>query len=159
MKWKPTLGLALLTLAALGIHGYHPCAEDAEIYLPGVEKALNPALYPTGSQFFESHAGLSIFSKLIAESIRLTHIPFEYGIFIWQLACIFLFLVACWQLTGALFASRPARWCAVSLIAALLTMPVAGTALYIMDQYLNARNVEAFAAIFAVERVLRRKYV
>lgn len=159
MKWKTTLGLVLLTLAALAIHGYHPCAEDAEIYLPSVEKALNPALYPIGSQFFESHAGLSIFSKLIAESIRLTHLPFEYGIFIWQLACIFLFLLACWQLTGALFTSRTARWCGVSLVTALLTMPVAGTALYIMDQYLNARNVEAFAAVFAVERVLRRKYV
>lgn len=159
MRWKTTLGLLLLTLAALAIHGYHPCAEDAEIYLPGVEKALHPSLFPTGDQFFESHAGLSVFSKLIAGSIRLTHVPFEYGIFVWQLACVFLFLLACWQLTGALFTSPPARWCAVCLIAALLTMPVAGTALYIMDQYLNARNVEAFAAIFAVERALRQKYV
>lgn len=159
MKWKTTLGLALLSLAALAIHGYHPCAEDAEIYLPSVEKALNPTLYPIGSQFFESHAGLSIFSKLIADSIRVTHVPFEYGIFVWQLACIFLFLLACWRLTGVLFTSATARWCGVSLIASLLTMPVAGTALYVMDQYLNARNVEAFAAVFAVERVLRRKYV
>jgi hypothetical protein len=157
-KWKSTLGLLLLTLAALAVHGYHPYAEDAEVYLPGVEKALHPTLFPVGSQFFESHAGLSIFSRLIAGSIRLTHIPFDYAILIWQLACIFLFLLACWQLAGVCFSSAKARWGGVALVAALLTMPIAGTALYIMDQYLNARNVAAFASVFAVDRVLRRRY-
>ena len=44
-------------------------------------------------------------------------------------------------------------------MAALLTIPVAGTALYIMDQYLNPRNLAAFAAIFAVTRTLENKYV
>src|SRR5438105_13975539 len=156
--WKMAAMLLLLTAGALAVHGYHPYVEDAEIYLPGVEKLLNPKLFPFGTQFFESHAGLSIFSRLIAGSVRLTHIPFDYGIFLWQIACIFLFLLACWQLTGALFTSAKARWCGVALVAALLTMPVAGTALYIMDQYLNARNVEAFAGVFAVDRVLRRKY-
>jgi hypothetical protein len=157
-KQRSTLGLLLLTAGAFAVHGYHPFAEDAEVYLPGVEKALHPSLFPVGSQFFEAHAGLSIFSKLIAGSLRASHIPFEYGIFLWQVACIFLFLLACWQLTGCIFESAKARWCGVALVAALLTMPVAGTALYIMDQYLNARNVEAFAAVFAVDRVLRRKY-
>jgi hypothetical protein len=40
-----------------------------------------------------------------------------------------------------------------------LTIPVAGTALYIFDQYLNPRNLAAFAAIFAVARTLQKKYV
>ena len=44
-------------------------------------------------------------------------------------------------------------------MAALLTIPVAGTALYIMDQYLNPRNLAAFAAIFAVARTLEKKYL
>jgi len=57
-----------------------------------------------------------------------------------------------------LFPSARARWCGVCLIAALLTIPVAGTALYIMDQYLNPRNLAAFAAIFAVVRILEKKY-
>ena len=47
----------------------------------------------------------------------------------------------------------------MSLIAALLTIPVAGTALYIMDQYLNPRNLAAFAAVFAVARILEKKYL
>jgi hypothetical protein len=45
------------------------------------------------------------------------------------------------------------------LIAALLTTPVAGTALYIMDQYLNPRNFAAFASVFAVARILDKKYL
>ena len=34
--------LLLLTLGAVLVRGYHPYAEDAEIYLPGIEKLLNP---------------------------------------------------------------------------------------------------------------------
>ena len=43
-------------------------------------------------------------------------------------------------------------------MAALLTLPIAGTWLYILDQFLNPRNLAAFAALFAVAEVLHRKY-
>jgi hypothetical protein len=150
--------LLLLTLGALAVHGYHPYAEDAEIYLPGIKKLLHPALYPSGTEFFESHASLTLFPNLIAASVRLTHIPFDYAIFIWYLASIFLLLLACWEFSGVCFGTTRARWGAVALIASLLTLPVAGTALYLMDQYLNPRNLAAFAAVFAVTRVLEKKY-
>ena len=140
------------------MHGYHPYAEDAEIYLPGIKKLLHPALYPSGNEFFESHASLTFFPNLIAASVRLSHIPFDYAIFIWYLASIFLLLLACWEFSGVCFDTTRARWGAVALIASLLTLPVAGTALYVMDQYLNPRNLAAFAAVFAVTRVLEKKY-
>jgi hypothetical protein len=157
-----TLALLLsLTAGALLVHGYHPYAEDAEIYLPGVERILHPELFPVGREFFASHASLTIFPNLVAFSLRVTHLPMEYGLFLWHLASIFLLLLACWELSGLLFPSAhtKARWCGVCLVAALLTIPVAGTALYIMDQYLNPRNLAAFAAIFAVSRILEKKYV
>jgi hypothetical protein len=157
-KRTTTVGLLLLTLAALAVHGYHPYAEDAEIYLPGIKKLLHPALYPTGTEFFESHASLTLFPNLIAASVRLTHIPFDHAIFMWHLASIFLLLLACWEFSGVCFPNTRARWGAVALIASLLTLPVAGTALYLMDQYLNPRNLAAFAAVFAVTRVLEKKY-
>ncbi|HEX3739897.1 MAG TPA: hypothetical protein VHV29_09230 [Terriglobales bacterium] len=157
-KRNISIGLLLLTLAALAVHGYHPYAEDAEIYLPGIKKLLHPALYSSGTEFFESHASLTFFPNLIAASVRLTHIPFDYAIFIWYLASIFLLLLACWEFAGICFDSIRARWGAVALIASLLTLPVAGTALYLMDQYLNPRNLAAFAAVFAVTRVLEKKY-
>jgi hypothetical protein len=158
-RYRTTFFLLLLTAGALLVHGYHPYAEDAEIYLPGVEKILNPNLFPVMREFFAAHASLTLFPNLIAFSIRITHLPFEIGLFLWHVASIFLLLLACWELGGLCFASVRARWGGVCLVAALLTIPVAGTALYIMDQYLNPRNLAAFAAIFAVTRTLENKYV
>jgi len=159
LKLKDFCVLLLLTVGALLVHGYHPWAEDAEIYLPGVEKILHPELFPFNAQFFESHAHLTFFPNFIAASVRLSHLPLDVVLLFWQLASIFLLLLACWQLSGECFADRKARWAGVALVAALLTLPVAGTALYIMDQYLNPRNLTAFAAIFAVTRVIDRKYL
>lgn len=156
-KWKTTLALLLLTLGALFVHGYHPYAEDAEIYLPGIEKILQPSLFPVGTEFFASHAGLTQFPNLIAASARFTHLPLHYALFAWHFGSIFMLLLASWQFTGTCFLKPEARWGAVAAMAALLTLPVAGTALYIMDQYLNPRNLAAVAAIFATTRILEGK--
>jgi hypothetical protein len=141
------------------IHGYHPFSEDAEIYLPGVQKILHPELFPTGQVFFRSYASMTLFPNVVAFSLRVTHLPVEVGLFLWHLASIFLLLLACWELSGLLFSNMRARWCGVCLVAALLTIPVAGTALYILDQYVNPRNLAAFAGIFVLVRTLERKYV
>jgi hypothetical protein len=159
-KYKTALFLVLLTAAALLVHGYHPYAEDAEIYLPGVEKILHPELFPVGQEFFTAHASMTFFPNLVALSLRASHLPMEYGLFLWHLASVFLLLLACWELGGLFFSDSPrARWGGVCLVAALLTIPVAGTALYIMDQYLNPRNLAAFAGIFMLTRTLEKKYV
>jgi hypothetical protein len=159
LRAKEITLLLLLAFGALLVHGYHPGAEDAEIYLPGVEKILHPELFPFGAEFFESHAHLTLFPNLIAVSVKATHLPMSVAVFIWELFSIFLLLLACWQLSGKCFIDPKARWAGVALVAALLTLPVAGTALYILDPYINPRNLAAFAAIFAVARVLDQKYV
>jgi hypothetical protein len=141
------------------VHGYHPFAEDAEIYLPGVERILHPELFPRGQEFFLSHAKLTLFPNVVAFFLRVTHLPLEVGLLLWHVASIFLLLLACWELSGLLFTSERARWGGVCLVGALLTIPVAGTALYIMDQYLNPRNLAAFAGVFILVRTLEKKYV
>jgi len=156
-------GLLLLSALALLIHGYHPYAEDAEIYLPGVLKILNPSLFPANAEFFGEHAGHTLYPHLIAFSVRATHLPLPWAALLWQLISIFLLLAASWRLASALFESESsadeiARWAAVALMTALLTLPIAGTALYILDQFVNPRNLAAFAALFAVAEVLHRKY-
>jgi hypothetical protein len=160
---KRIFGLLVWTAVALLIHGYHPYAEDAEIYLPGVLKILNPGLFPANAEFFGEHAGHTLYPNLIAFSVRATHLPLPWVAFLWHLISIFLLLAAAWRLASALFesdlfADESARWAAVALMAALLTLPIAGTALYILDQFLNPRNLAAFAALFAVAEALHRKY-
>ncbi len=157
--WPVSLGLLGLTVAAFLIHGYHPWSEDAEIYLPGIEKALNPHLFPVGAEYFQLHAHMTWFPQLIAGTVRLTHLPLSAVLLLWQSASFFLFLTACWQLLGKLFPGRHARWAGVALITALFTLPIAGTALYLMDPFLNPRNVIAFAQVYAVLRVIERRYL
>jgi len=154
----------LLSAIALLIHGYHPYAEDAEIYLPGVLKILNPSLFSANAEFFGEHAGHSLYPNLIAFSVRATHATLPWVAFLWQLLSIFLLLAASWRLASAFFESRScederARWAAVASMAALLTLPIAGTFLYILDQFLNPRNLAAFAVLFAVAEVLHRKFI
>jgi hypothetical protein len=147
----------VLTAGAILVHGYHPYVEDAEIYVPGIKKLLNPALYPCNSAFFTSHAHLTLFPNLIASSIRITRLPFEWALFSWHFLSIFLLLLACWYLGRMCFRDPLAKWGGVALIASLLTIPVAGTALYIMDQYLTPRSFSTPAALFVVINVLEKK--
>jgi hypothetical protein len=158
-KQKHHAVLLFLTAGALLVSGYHPYVEDAEIYLPGVKKLLNPALYPFGGEFFLSHAQRTLFPRLIAWSVQLSQLPFDIAIFFWQLLSIFLLLLSCWKLAGICFRDRAAQWCGVALVAALLTLPVAGTALLIMDQYLTARSISGFSVIFAIFYAVEEKYL
>jgi hypothetical protein len=124
-----------------------------------VEKILHPQLFPAWSEFFQAHARLTFFPNVVALSVRLTHLPLPAMLFAWQVASIFLLLLACWELSSLFFPTARARWGGVCLVAGLLTLPVAGTALYIMDQYLNPRNLAAFASVFVVVSALKKKYV
>lgn len=155
--------LALLLLLAIGtvlVHGYHAAAEDAEIYLPAIKKDLNPALYPFGSEFVMSQARMTLFDELVAGSIRITHAPFDYAVFLWHFAAIFLFLAGCWRVGRQCFPDRRAApWAGTALVAALLTIPVAGTALYIMDQYLNPRDLSTAGIMLVLANVMEKRFV
>src|ERR1051326_8876036 len=158
LERKPYLGLLLLTLLALLVHGYHPAVEDGEIYIPGIKKILNPALYPFGAEFFQNHASLTLFGKLVALSVRISHLSFDTTLFIWYVMSVFLTLMACWDWSTDCFTEPEARWAGVILVACLLTLPVAGTSLYIADQYLTPRSIVLFAVLFAIRNVWHRRY-
>ena len=162
MKTHPGLRdislLAALSLAALLVHGYHPYVEDAGIYVPAVKQILHPGLYPYNAQFFASHAHMTLYPQLIAASVRLTHLPLDWAFLLWHAGCIFLLLLACWHLGGLVFDGPLARWGGVALVAALLTLPVAGTALYIMDEYVNPRSLSTPAVLFLIIDCAERKY-
>jgi hypothetical protein len=147
-RFRPYLYLLAITAGALLIHGYHPAAEDAEIYIPGIKKLLNPQLYPFGAEFFLNHARLTLFPSLMASSVRLFHLSLDVTVLLWYLACIFLTLLACWRLSSECFDRPEARWASVLTVAAVLTIPVAGTSLYISDQYLTSRSLVTFALLF-----------
>jgi hypothetical protein len=159
LGWKPILGIVALTFAAFLIHGYHPYAEDAESYIPGIEKVLNPRLFPVNAEYFQMHAHLTVFPNLIAYTVRGLHTSLPWALFLWQCASFFLLLLACWELMRRVFHTSVACWAGLGLVTALFTMPVAGTALYLMDPFLNPRNIIAFAEVLAIAKVMERRYV
>ena len=155
---KDYLLLAVFTAAAIAVQGYHPAVEDAEIYAPGILKALRPSLFPYNSQFFQSHASMTIFPNLVAGSIRLTHLPPGWAFFAWQIITSFLLLWACLRIARLCFAEDFAAWCGVALTASLFALPVAGTALLIVDPYLTTRSFSTPCALLAIACVLERRY-
>ncbi len=159
MKRRQLALVLLIALAALFVHGYHPGAEDGEIYLPAIKKILQPALYPHGSEFFTSQTSLTAFPQLVAASVRVSHLPFDWVILLWHLGCIFVLLAACWRVGRQCFPGRFAPWGSTALVAALLTLPVAGTGLYIMDQYLSPRDFSTAGIMLMVANAIERRYV
>ena len=144
-----------LTLAALLVHGYHLGSDDAEIYLPAIEKVADPALFPANSQFFMHHADLSMFPNLIGDTARMTGAPVDWVIFLWHAFSIALTLIAARVLLRSCFANAAAQWAGVALVAATLTVPVAGTALVIMDPYVTARSLSTPLTLLAIAWFVR----
>lgn len=153
----PFLRLALLTLAALVIHGYHLGVEDGEIYIPAARKLLHPNLYPYASEFFLSHERLSVFAPLVALSARLAHLSLDWAAFLWYLAGLFATLAACWTLAKIGFTSQRARWCSLLVLTTILTMPATNTGLLLVDPYITARSFSTPLTLFALSALLKRR--
>ena len=154
----PVLPLAGLTAAALFIHGYHLGVEDAEIYLPAARWFHQPALYPFGREFFLSHARLSLFGPLVALTGYLTHLSMDWTFFAWYIATLFATIWCSWLMAAACFESARARWSAVLVMTAVLSMPVANTGLLLIDPYLTARSFSTPLTLFAAASVLERRF-
>jgi hypothetical protein len=148
-----------LTLIAMLVLGYHPGLEDDAFYLAAIKRNLNPALFPHDADFFRLQFQATVFDKLIAASVRLTHLPLDWAVLLWQIASIYLILWGCWQIARRCFADAPAQWAAVTLVALLLSIPVSGTAINLADQYLHPRNLATAAIVWAIVATLDRRFV
>ncbi len=155
----PYLRLALLTGAALAIHGYHLGVEDAEIYIPAASKLIHPELFPFGAEFFQSHEHLSLFAPILACTARLTHLSTDWTIFLWYIVTLFATLVSCWTLAALCFSSTRARWAAILAVTVAITMPAANIGLLLMDPYLTARSFSSPLILFALAAFVARRNV
>ncbi|MGO9229527.1 MAG: hypothetical protein ACLQKA_10000, partial [Bryobacteraceae bacterium] len=146
--------LLLLATFAMLVQGYHPGLEDDAFYLAAIKQNLNPALFPHDADFFRVQFQATIFDKLIAFSLRWTHVPMEWGFFLWQFGATFLVLWGCWRISRRCFTEVHSQWAAVTLVAVLLTLPVSGTELSLTDQYLHPRALATALILAAIAAVL-----
>jgi hypothetical protein len=155
--WVNALLTLFFTMLGLAVMGYHPGLEDDGIYLAAVKNDLNPALYPYDAAFFRLQLQATVFDSWIATFTRLTTIPVAVTEFIFQLASIALIVFACWLIARRLFKEARAQWAGVAMVTAMFTLPVAGTALYLVDQHLHPRNMATALILLAVSQVLAGK--
>jgi hypothetical protein len=151
--------LALTTILAIAIQGYHPGLEDDAFYLAAIKRDLNPALFPHDADFFRLQFQATIFDKLVADSVRMTHLPLGWLALLWQFAATFAILAGCLAIARRVFQSAQGQWAAVLTVAMMLTIPVSGTGISLTDQYLHPRTLATAAILGAVVAVLDRRYV
>jgi hypothetical protein len=157
LRLLPLLPLLLLIVAAsLAIHGYHYGIEDEAIYLPAIKAHLNPALYPHDTAFFAPQTRSTLFDELVAAIARVLHAPVDWTVFACYLGCLLAFYAALWSLAARLFPKFRARLAGTLLVAVLLTMPIAGTAIYIGDQHLHPRTLASALILWAIALVAPR---
>jgi hypothetical protein len=148
-----------LAILAILVQGYHPGLEDDAFYLAAIKKNLNPALFPSDSEFFQLQFQATIYDKLIAWSVRLSHLPLAWVLLLWQFAAIFLTLACCWKIACLCFQEAHERWAAVALVAALLTIPISGTGISLVDQYPHPRTLATVAILAAIIATLEKRLV
>jgi hypothetical protein len=149
--------ILLFTVIGFLVMGYHPGLEDDGVYLTAVKADLNPALYPYNADFFRVQLQASLFDGWMAHFVQWTRISLAWAEFFWQFASLFFILWACRRIAAQIFADRRAEWAAVAMVAAMFTLPVAGTALNIADQHLHPRNLATALILVAVSRILDGK--
>jgi hypothetical protein len=96
----------------------------------------------------------SVFDRLLAAFVRLTHIPVSVAELLGQFLAAYFLLWGCWRIARRCFPTPAAQWAGVALVGVLFSMPVAGTALYIFDQYLHPRAIATALILAAIVAVL-----
>jgi hypothetical protein len=153
------LGLLIaLVAASLAIHGYHYGIEDESIYLPAIKLHLNPSLYPHDAEFFQPQARATRFVELVATTARLLHAPVDWTVFGYYLGTLLAFYAALWALASRLFAGMRGRLGGLLLVGALLTLPVAGTCVFLVDQHLHPRTLATALILWAAARLAPRAW-
>lgn len=156
--FRTSLLLAALTVLGILVAGYHPGAEDDGVYLAAIQHDLNPGLFRADADFFALKLQATMFDKLVAASIRITHVPVAVMELVWHLLTIFAILAACYRIASRCFEHEYARWCGVALVSVFFTLPITGTALYIVDQNLLPRAIATALVLFGLDLVLEKRY-
>ena len=156
-----TLAVLGLTLSGMLTMGYHPGAEDDEVYRTSIQSLLHPDLYPHDAVFFKLQMRTTTFDGWMASFISHTHLSVASAELLWQFLSVFALLAAAWTIVCQLFPGWRERLGGLAFLSALLTLPVAGTALYIADQYLHPRCMATALILFAASLLLsgRRRWL
>lgn len=142
--------VTVLTAVAFAVHGYHPYAEDGGLYAAGIKRVLDPGMYSHRSEFVLEHLRFSVFAPMVAALVRRSGLSLDIVLLLLQFASLWATLSAGWLLAAKCYSRREMRVGAVALLAVWMTLPIAGTSLLLMDQYVTARSISTPCALLAL---------
>ena len=145
--------VSALTVIAVAIHAYHPYAEDGGLYLAGIKRVLHPDPYPYWSGLTTAHLRFSLFAPGVALLVRASHLSLMMFMLLLYVGTIWSTLFAAWHLALRCFPRAEECLGAASVFALLLTVPVAGTSLMLVDPYVSARSISTPCGLFALVAV------
>ncbi len=100
----------------------------------------------------------TLFDELVAASARLLNAPVDWTVFAYYLGTLLAFYAGLWALAATLFPGLTARLGGMLLVAAALTLPVAGTCIFIADQHLHPRTLATALILLAAARLAPRAW-
>ncbi len=151
--------LLLLTALAFLVLGYHPFAEDGGIYGAAIAHRLQPSLFPWDAEWVEGHTRFSVFVPATAWLLLHVHLSLAWGLLLLQGVGLFQTLLAVLVLARLCFQDLRTSWWATLLVAISAGLPVAGTALYLIDPYVTARTFSTPLLLAAAACILRRRWL
>jgi hypothetical protein len=154
---SPATAVALGTVTAFLLLGYHPYAEDGGIYAAALAARLDPTLFPAEHAFAVAHTAKSFFVPLLAVLAGALHLSLPTVLLVAHIACLAATVAAARSLAKVLFASISSQRWAVATLVVSLGLPVAGTSLYLADPYLTARSLSTPILLWAFSLLLRRR--
>lgn len=157
-KRKTLLLLAVVSLVAAALLGYHPYAEDGGIYASALALRLNPSLFPAFRAFARAHTGKSLFIPVVAEIVQRSHLSQEVVLLVLYLLSIAAAVAAAYRMACVLLPERKQQLCSTLLFALAMGMPVGGTSLYVADPYLTSRSFSTPLILLGLAALLRRTY-
>ncbi len=150
----PLLLVSALTLFAVAINGYHPYAEDGGLYMAGVKRLLDPALYPHSTAFVLEPMRHSLFAPTVAAAVRLTRLSLSNRSSRAPSGQHLADALRRMDARVALLAQPPRARRGRSSAGLLARASIAGTALLFMDPYATARSLSTPAMLFALAAAL-----
>jgi hypothetical protein len=148
-------GILFALLATANGAGYRYGVSDQAFYLPVVEHAINPELFPRDGSLIDAQGRLMITDEIIATVARLTSIPLETLFLAGYLLSVALIWIGLIAIGHRVYASP---WATLALVAAFtLRHRIPRTSANSFEPYFHPRMVAFGLGLLAVAALLHRR--
>jgi hypothetical protein len=147
--------MLFVLLATANGAGYRYGVSDQAFYIPVVEQAIDPDLFPRDGSLIDAQGRLMMTDEIIATIARLTSIPLDTLFFAGYLLSVALIWIGLVTIGQRVFATR---WVTVALVAAFtLRHRIPRTSANSFEPYFHPRMLAFGLGLLAVAALLRRR--